>query len=156
MTSYEIGLAVHIFGVMVFSGGALLAGVVFETARRRGRPSEVALLLGLTRIGALIVVAGAVLVFGAGLWLAGEVDQFGEAWLLTSLALFVAATVFGALGGQRPKHARLVATRLADDGDQMTPELRRLLDDPPSRIANYGSSLLVVVILLLMVWQPGR
>lgn len=156
MTSYEIGLAVHIFGVMVFFGGALLASVVFETARRRVRPSEVALLLGLTRIGALIVVAGAVLVFGAGLWLAGEVDQFGEAWLLASLGLFVAALVLGALGGQRPKHARLLATRLADDCDEMTPELRRLLDDPPSRIANYGSSLLVVVILLLMVWQPGR
>jgi hypothetical protein len=129
---------------------------VFETARRRGRPSEVALLLGLTRIGALIVVAGAVLVLGAGLWLVGEVDQFGEAWLLTSLGLFAAALVLGALGGQRPKHARLLATRLADDGDEMTAELRRLLDDPPSRIANYGSSLLVVVILLLMVWQPGR
>ncbi len=156
MTSYEIGLAVHIFGVMVFSGGALLVGVVSETARRRGRPSEVALLLGLTRIGALIVVAGAVLVVGAGLWLAGEVDQFGEAWLLTSLGLFVAALVLGALGGQRPKHARLLATRLADAGDEMTPELRRLLDDPLSLVANYGSSLLVVVILVLMVWQPGR
>ncbi|HEU0246828.1 MAG TPA: DUF2269 family protein [Gaiellaceae bacterium] len=156
MTSYEIGLAVHILGVMIFSGGALLAGVGFETARRRARPSEVALLLGLTRIGALIVVAGAVLVLGAGLWLAGEVDQFGEAWLLTSLGLFVAALVLGALGGQRPKHARLVATRLVDNGDEMTPELRRLLDDPASRIANYGSSLLVVVILVLMVWQPGR
>ncbi len=129
---------------------------MFETARRRGRPSEVGLLLGLTRIGALIVVAGAVLVLGAGLYLAGEVDQFGQAWLLTSLGLFVAALVLGALGGQRPKHARLLATRLADDGDEMTPELRRLLDDPPSRIANYGSSLLVVVILVLMVRQPGR
>lgn len=156
MTSYEIGLAVHILGVMVFSGGALLAGVGFETARRRGRPSEVALLLGLTRIGALIVVAGAVLVLGAGLWLAGEVDQFGEAWLLTSLGLFVAALVLGALGGQRPKHARLVATRLADEGDQMTPELRRLLNDRLTQAANYGSSVLVVVIIVLMVWQPGR
>jgi uncharacterized membrane protein len=156
VTSYEIGLVVHIFGVLIFFGGALLVGVVFETARRRGRPSEISLLLGLTRIGALIVVAGAVLVFGAGLWLAGEVDQLGEAWFLTSLGLFVAALVLGALGGQRPKHARLLATRLADDGDQMTPELRRLLDDPLSRVANYGSSLLVVVILLLMVWQPGR
>jgi hypothetical protein len=38
----------------------------------------------------------------------------------------------------------------------MTPELRRLLDNPLSRVANYGSVLLVVVILVLMVWQPGR
>ena len=156
MTSYEIGLAIHILGVMIFSGGALLTGVAFETARRRARASEVALLLGLTRIGALTVVAGAVLVLGAGLWLAGEIHQFGEAWFLTSLGLFVAALVLGALGGQRPKHARLLATRLADDGDELTRELRRLLDDPLSRVANYGSSLLVVVILVLMVWQPGR
>ncbi|MGZ8692592.1 MAG: DUF2269 family protein [Gaiellaceae bacterium] len=156
MTSHEIGLVVHIFGVLTFFGGALLVGVVFETARRRGRPSEVALLLGLARIGALIVVAGAVLVFGAGLWLAGEVDQFGEAWLLASLGLFVAALLLGALGGQRPKHARRLATQLAGDGDAMTPELRWLLDDRPSRIANCGSSLLVLVILVLMVWQPGR
>ncbi len=156
MTRYEIGLVVHILGVLIFSGGALLVGVVFETARRRGRPSEVALLLGLTRIGALIVVAGAVLVFGAGLWLAGEVDQFGEAWLLASLGLFAAALLLGALGGQRPKQARRLATKLAGDGDAVTPELRRLLDDRPSRIANYGSSLLVLAILVLMVWQPGR
>ena len=156
MTSYEIGLAVHIFGVMIFFGGALLVGVVFETARQRDRPSEVALLLGLTRIGALIVVAGAVLVFGAGLWLAGEVDQSGEAWLRTSLGLFVVALVLGALGGQEPKKARRLATRLACEGDEMTQELRLLLDDPLSRVANYGSSLLVVVILVLMVWQPGR
>jgi hypothetical protein len=36
------------------------------------------------------------------------------------------------------------------------PELRRLLDDPPSRVANYASTALVLVVLLLMVWQPGR
>ncbi len=96
------------------------------------------------------------LVFGAGLWLAGEVDQFGEARLLASLGLSVAALLLGALGGQRPKHARRLATKLAGDGDEMTPELRRLLDDRPSRIANYGSSLLVLLIHLLMVWQPGR
>ena len=156
MTSYEIGLVLHLFGALLFFGGALVAGVAFEAARRRSRPSEVALLLGLTRVGALIVVAGAALVLGAGLWLAGEIDQFGDTWLLASLGLFATALVLGALGGQRPKRARRLAATLAGDGDEMTPELRRLLDDRLSQVANYGSSLLVVVILVLMVWQPGR
>jgi hypothetical protein len=31
-----------------------------------------------------------------------------------------------------------------------------LLGDPLSLAANYTSSLLVLVILVLMVWQPGR
>ena len=34
-------------------------------------------------------------------------------------------------------------------------ELRRLLDDRPALLANYGSAALVLAILVLMVWKPG-
>lgn len=156
MTSYEIGLALHLLGVLLFFGGAMVAGVVFEAARRRSRPSEVALLLSVTRVGALFVAGGAVLLLAAGLWLADDVDVFGDAWLLASLALFVLSLLLGAWGGQKPKQARRLATRLAAETDEPMPELRRLLDDPPSRVANYASTALVLVVLLLMVWQPGR
>lgn len=156
MTSYEFGLLVHLLGVLLFFGGALVAGVVFEVARRRERPSEVTLLLGVTRIGALLVVVGAILVLGGGLWLADQLDQFEESWLLASLGLFVLSLVLGALGGQRPKMARRLAAQLAREGDEMTADLRRLLDDRFSLAANYASSGLVFLILVLMVWQPGR
>jgi uncharacterized membrane protein len=156
VTSYELALLVHILGVLLFFGGALVAGVVFEAARRRERPSEIALLLGVSRVGALLVAAGALLTFGGGIWLAEEVDQFGATWLRASLALFLLSIVLGALGGQRPKRARHLARRSAGEGDAMTPELRRLLDDPLSLAANYASTALVLVILVLMVWQPGR
>jgi uncharacterized membrane protein len=156
MTSYELGLVVHLLGVLFFFGGALVAGVVFESARRRQRPSDIALLLGVTRIGAAFVAAGALMTLGAGFWLASEVEQFGEPWLQWSLALFVAAVVLGALGGQRPKQARRLASRLADDGGDAPAELRRLLDDRVSLLLNYASTALVVAVLVLMVWQPGR
>ena len=142
--------------MLLFVGGALLAGVVFEVARRRERPSEVALLLGVTRIGALLVVGGAVLLLGGGLWLAEQLDVFEEPWLLVSLALFVLSLVLGALGGQRPKRARKLAADLAKGDDEPTPELRHQLGDPFSLAANYISSALVLVILVLMVWKPGR
>lgn len=156
MTAHELGLLAHLFGAFLFFGGALVAGVAFETAARRQRPSEVALLLGLARVGALIVVAGAVLVLGAGLWLASDVDQLGETWVLVSLALFLLSLVLGAIGGQGPKRARRLASRLAEAGDTTTSELQRLLADPLSRVANYASAALVLAILVLMVWQPGR
>jgi uncharacterized membrane protein len=104
----------------------------------------------------VLVAVGALLTLGGGLWLADEVDQFGEAWLQVSVALFVLALVLGGLGGQRPKRARRLARRLAQDGDAADRELRRMLDDPLSLAANYASSALVLVILVLMVWQPGR
>jgi uncharacterized membrane protein len=156
VTSYDLGLLVHIFGVLFFFGGALVAGVVFEVARTRERPSEVALLLGVARIGAMLVGVGVLLVLGGGLWLAEQLHQFEETWLLASLALFVLAVLLGALGGQQPKRARKLAAYLAHEGNELTPELRRLLDDPLSRVANYTSSLLVLVVLVLMIWQPGR
>jgi uncharacterized membrane protein len=156
VTRYELLLIVHILGALLFFGGALVAGVVFEAAARRERPSEVALLLGLARVGAVIVLVGAVLVLGAGLWLATDVDQLGETWVVASLVLFVAALVLGAAGGQRPKRARRLASELARTGADPSPDLHRLLNDPWSRAANYASSALVVVILVLMVSQPGR
>jgi len=91
VTTYELVLVAHLLGALLFFGGALVAGVAFEVAARRERPSEIALLLGLARVGAVFVSFGAVLVLGAGLWLASD-----------------------------------------------------------------ASSALVVVILVLMVWQPGR
>jgi uncharacterized membrane protein len=156
VTTYELVLVAHVLGALLFFGGALLAGVVFEAAVRRERPSEIVLLLGLARVGAVIVLVGAVLVLGAGLWLAADSDQLGEPWVLWSLGLFLAALVLGALGGQRPKRARRLATELARQGAASSADLRNLLNDRFSRAANYLSSALVVVILVLMVWQPGR
>jgi hypothetical protein len=156
VTRYELLLVAHVFGALLFFGGALVAGVVFEAAARRARPSEVALLLGLARVGAVIVLVGAALVLGAGLWLASDLDQFGERWLQWALALFVLALFLGALGGRRPKQARRLAVELAREGAESSAELRRALRDPWSRVANYTSTLLVLAILVLMVWQPGR
>jgi hypothetical protein len=156
VTAYEVALLVHLLGVLLFFGGALVTGVVFEAARRRKSPAEIALLLGVTRAGVALVALGGLLTLAGGLWLASEADQFGEAWLQASLALFGAAVVLGALGGRRPKRARRLARRLAEGSDAMTPELRALLDDPVSLAANYASTALVLGILVLMVWQPGR
>jgi uncharacterized membrane protein len=157
VTRYELLLVVHVLGALLFFGGAFVAAVVFEAAARRERPAEVALLLGLARFGALIVLAGAVLVLGAGLWLASDIDQLGETWLVLSLVLFVAALGLGSAGGRRPKRARRLASELATAGAaESSSELQRLLRDPWSRASNYTSSALVIVILVLMVWQPGR
>jgi uncharacterized membrane protein len=156
MSDYEIVLVLHLLGAFLVVAGAFLAAVAFESASRCARPSEVALLARLARVGALVVVAGALVLVGAGLWLANDLDQLGETWLVASLALFAVALVVGALGGQRPKRARLLASRLAAEDDRMTPELHRLLHDPLSRAANYASGVLLAVVLVLMVWQPGR
>src|SRR5262245_62702508 len=110
-----------------------VAGVLYSAARRQERPSQVALLLGLTRIGVLLVGVGGVLVLIGGFWLIGESNgfySFSDSWIGAGLILLIASFVLGWLGGQQPKRARALAEQLAADGDAPSVELRKLLDDP--------------------------
>jgi len=146
----------HLLGAFLFVGGVIVAGVAFEAARRRRRPSEIALLLGLTRIGVLLVALGALLVLPFGLWLVHlERFGYGAAWVEAALALFVVVGALGGVGGQRPKRARKLAEQLAREGDAETPELRALLDDRLALAVNYLSAVLVLAIVVPMVFKPG-
>jgi uncharacterized membrane protein len=146
----------HLLGAFVFVAGVVVAGVAFEIARRKQRPSEIALLLGLTRIGVLLVGLGALLVLAFGLWLV-RLGRFGygAGWVDAALALFVVVSVLGAVGGRRPKQARELAVRLAKGADSESGELRALLDDPVARTLNYLSAVLLLAIVALMVFKPG-
>jgi len=145
----------HLLGVLVFAAGIVVAGVAFESARRRDLPAEISLLLGLARVGAALVLFGGLLLLVCGLWLVELEDVgFGAAWIDAAIALFAVALILGALGGQRPKQARGLAARLARENRKVDAELRALLDDRLSLAANYGSAALVLAILALMVFKP--
>lgn len=147
--------SLHILGAILFAGGATVAALAYEAGRRRGAPGEVALLLGLARLGAVLVGLGGLLVLAFGLWLVDLSGYgYGAAWIRWALGLFALSVALGAAGGRRPKRARLLAAWLARDGAGGSEELRRLLDDPLSRAANYAAGALVLVILALMVWKP--
>lgn len=155
MSDFEVALFLHLLGVVAFVAGIVLAGVAFEAARRREQPAEIALLLGLTRFGALLVVAGGLLLLACGMWLV-DLEHLGydTGWIQAAIGLYVLALLLGGAGGQRPKQARRLATRLASDGAPATDELRALLDDRLSLAANYLSGLFVLAILALMVFKP--
>jgi hypothetical protein len=65
----HVALLLHLLGALLFVSGIPLAGVAFEGARQRERPEEVALLLGLTQSGVLLVARGGLLPPIFGLWL---------------------------------------------------------------------------------------
>jgi MFS family permease len=151
----NIAFFFHILGAMLFVAGIVVAGVAFEAARRQRRPSEIALLLGLTRVGVVLVAVGTVLAGVFGLWLVHLWKWgYGAGWVDASIVLFLVVIGLGGVGGRRPKEARLLASRLAEHDVASDSELRALLDDRVSRAENYGSLLLVLVIIALMVFKP--
>jgi uncharacterized membrane protein len=151
----DVALFFHLLGALLFVSGIVLAGAAFEAARRRERPAEIALLLGLTRIGVVLVGVGTLLLLGFGLWLV-HLGHFGygAGWVDAAIALFVVALALGAAGGRRPKEARRLAVKLAAQGSPASAELRALLNDRLSLAANYASAALVLGILVLMVFKP--
>lgn len=154
MSTIQWALLFHVLGAFLLVAGTAVAGAAFESARRRERTEEVALLLGLARSGAVLVALGTVLVLGCGLWLV-HLEQLGlgTRWIAAALVLFVVMVVTGALGGQAPKRARKLATSLG--AGAVTPELRGLLDDGAARALNYASAAAALAIIVDMVWKPS-
>lgn len=149
-------LFLHLLGAFAFFGGAVVAGTLQLAAIRRERPSEILVLLRLTRVGVAIVGVGALMTLGFGIGLAEHVGYgLSPAWIQAAIALWVASMALGGIGGRAARHARYLAERLATEGDEVSSELRSLVAHRPSLWASYLSSILIVAILVLMVWRPA-
>src|SRR5262245_58164217 len=124
---YQLPLLLHTLGAFSLIAGRVGAGVSFEAARRRPTPSDIAVQLGLSRVGVGLVGLGMVLVLVFGIWLV-RLGHWGfdTAWIVAALVLFVLTLVLGAIGGQAPKRARKLAARLATEEAEATPELRAM------------------------------
>jgi uncharacterized membrane protein len=156
MSRYDWVLFLHVTGAFLFLGGAVIAGVFNVAALRRDRPSEVATLLRVTRWGVFAVSLGVLMTLVFGLWLVHLVGyDWGDAWIVISLVLWVVSNALGGIGGTRDKRTRLLAERLAAEGDAPAPELRARLRDPVSLALSWGSGVAALAILALMIWKPG-
>jgi uncharacterized membrane protein len=156
VTTFQWLLGFHVLGAFLFISGAVAAGVLQTAALRRERPSEVASLLGLTRIAVAAVGVGSIVAFVFGAWLVSRLGlDWGDGWITGALVLFVVSGALGGIGGRSARHARELAERLATEGDTPSRELKSALADPKALALSYASFLAAVAILALMIWKPG-
>ena len=157
MDKYDWLLFLHVTGAFIFLGAAVVAWVFGIAAATRERPSEIALLLGLTRVAAIGFGIGTTLLLVFGIWLVVDVDQYkiGDGWILGALVLFVASIVIGAIGGSRDKRTILLAQRLAGEGDLPSAELTAAARDARALAYNIASTLAGFGVLVLMIFKPG-
>jgi len=92
-----------------------------------------------------------------GLWLVGdeELIKWSDTWVILALIGWVLANALGGAGGRREKKTRLLAERLAAEGDAPSSELRTRMRDPLTLALSWGSGVVVLGILALMIWKPG-
>jgi uncharacterized membrane protein len=154
VTAYDWALLLHLAAVITFFSGLAVAASAQLGAWRRQRAGEVAAVLALARVGALLVAGALVFVVGSGLWLVDATAwSLDEGWLAASLALLLVSLLLGAIGGRRAKRARLLATTQPPEAPP-SPETLALLRDRASLAANLLAAAAAVGILVLMVWRP--
>jgi uncharacterized membrane protein len=149
-------LFLHVTGAFLLIGGAVVAGVLNFAALQRERPSEIALLLGLTRFAVVSIMVGLLFTLVFGLWLVHEAQYgYGDGWIVAAIILWFTGSALGGAGGKRDRKARELAQRLATENDAPHPELRALVRDPVTLALSYGSGLISLAVLGVMIWKPG-
>jgi len=154
---YHWLLVFHVLGAFLVIGGAVFSGVLNFFAMQRERPSEVVVLYRMVRIAVSSIAVGMTLTLVFGLWLIGDLDfvKWSDAWVIIALILWVVANALGGVGGKREKATRELAEQLAAAGDAPSVELRARMRDPLTLALSWGSGLVVIAILALMIWKPG-
>jgi uncharacterized membrane protein len=153
---YQWLLFLHVSGAFLVLGGAVFGGILNVFALRRERPSEIVVLFRLVRYAVVAISVGMVVTLAIGLWLVEDVDYgWGDAWIVLALILWVVANALGGIGGRRERETRELAERLAGAGDGPSPELRARMRDPLTLALSWGSGVVVIGILALMIWKPG-
>jgi uncharacterized membrane protein len=154
--TYDWLLFLHVTGAFLVLGGAVMAGIFNFAALQRERPSEIATLFRLARVAVVAIGAGMGLTLVFGLWLVHNAGYgWGQTWIVLALVLWVLSGALGGIGGGREKQTRELAERLAAEGDTPSEELTARLRDPVWLALSWGSGLVIVAILALMIWKPG-
>ena len=158
MDRYHWLLVFHMAGALLLLGGAVFAGILNAAALRRERPSEIAVLYRLARIAVTAISVGLPLVLVFGIWLVADLDfvKWSQTWVILALVGWALAGALGGAGGRREKETRLLAERLAAEGDAPSPELHARMRDPLTLALSWGSGVVVLGILALMIWKPGH
>ena len=156
MSTYQWLLIFHVTGAFLLLGGGAIAAALNLSALGRERPSEIVLLFGLIRIAVVAISVGTALAFVFGLWLVHEAGYgYFDGWVIAAFVLLIVANALGGAGGKRDQATAKLAGELAAAGDAPSPELKARVRDPISLTLSYGSGLVLIAILALMVWKPG-
>jgi uncharacterized membrane protein len=154
---YQWLLVFHMTGAFLLLGGAVFAGILNVAALRRERPSEVVVLYRLVQIAVRAISLGMLLTIAFGIWLVADLDfvKWSNTWVILALVGWVLANALGGIGGRREKATRQLAERLAAEGDEPSGQLRARMRDPLTLALSWGSGIVVIGILALMIWKPG-
>jgi hypothetical protein len=148
-------LALHLLAAFAMGGAMTVFSIGAVTMQASPRPSTLAMLAPLMRVGSIAVSIGAVGTIVFGVWLSLSLDTYEiwDAWILIAIALWAIGTETGRRSGQLFELAGRRSAELAAAGDDgPSAELAEQLRAPAT--LHWISTLMVVLVVADMVWKP--
>ena len=167
-TGYDAVLVLHILSAIVGFGAVMLNGVYAAQARQRSPEGALAITEANAFISSKPAKVGIYLTAFWGFGLVGMSDgvtEFSETWIWVSILIFAAAALTSELG-IGPTVKKIIAAQ-RELAEASPPESAGAAGGPPPHVAQLQAlgkrvammsgytHLSLVVILILMVFQPG-
>jgi len=148
---YQLLVFVHVVSAVIWVGGAFFAQLLAIQVTRSGSPDELPTLgRRFERLGTLVFVPAAVLIFVTGMAMVAQRWSLAQPWLLGALGLWLLSAAAGAayVAPQMQRAGRVFEAEGSD-----SPTARQLV----ARVFLVSRLELVsfAVILALMVFKPG-
>ncbi len=159
MGLYDWLLFLHVGSAFALMAAFVTFWVVAVAARNVDRPRDSLRYFRVAGPANVLVIAGTIGTLIFGIWLAIYMDEYQlwDGWILAALALWLIATVTGALGGKTYAEAQKLAARLETEqrADEPSTELRAMLKDRRAMWLNVIAYAATLLILLDMIYKPG-
>jgi uncharacterized membrane protein len=154
VTSYDVGLFVHIVAVVVGIGATYSYGMVLAYVERQAPKSVPSAYTALQRTDRFIVTPGLIVVLLAGLYLVNKGDiSMGESWVVIGLVAVIALLgLTHAYFAPRWRKGIELAERDLKKGDQLSDEFKA--NSRQIAIGGGVASLIVLVTIFFMVAKP--
>ena len=145
MSRYEVLLFLHLLAAFALVAGLVLYLTVLLGARRAASPADAVPLLRMTGLATMLWNVGGLGVLVFGVWLALDVYEIWDAWVVIAIVLWVIAS---AAGGPLSKEYR---TASGAGGDAALAVVRASRTSFLLGVASAAT----LALLLVMIFKPG-
>jgi uncharacterized membrane protein len=158
VSRYDWLLFLHVLAAFAFVAAEVLFTFIIVAARNLDVPSDVVRIFRLSRLGEVLVNAGAIGVLIFGIWLAIDVDGY-ELWDGWIIAAFVLWALFAELGRRTAKIYNAARDRaralVAENRNEPSAELNAILRSQAGLVLQAASVVIVLLFLIDMIYKPG-
>lgn len=158
MSGYDWLLFLHVLAAFSLVAAEVLFTFVILGSRSLAVPSDVARMFRLSRIGEVLVNAGAIGVLIFGIWLGIDVDgyELWDGWIIAAFVLWALFAESGRRVGKIYNAARDRARALlAENRNEPSPELNAILRSQTGLALQAASVVIVLLFLVDMIYKPG-